>query len=66
MTDFDSWQSESEDQIAVALSRAAALPCPNEAARQAAAEHDVRRKAERIEAILEGAAGATPSAKPST
>ena len=50
-----------EDEIAAALTRAAALPCPNEAARAAAAEHDVRRQAERIEKILEGAAGAAPS-----
>jgi glycosyltransferase involved in cell wall biosynthesis len=56
---------ESEDEIAEALRRAATLPCPNEAARAAAAEHDVRGQAERIEAILEGAAGATPSAKTS-
>ena len=52
---------ESEDEIADALARAAALPCPNDAARAAAAEHDVRRQAERIEAILERAAGAAPS-----
>ena len=39
-----------------ALREAAALPVPNEGARAAAAEHDVRRQAERIEAILERAA----------
>ena len=44
------------DAIARALARAAALPCPNEAAREAAAAHDVRRQAERIEAILSRAA----------
>jgi glycosyltransferase involved in cell wall biosynthesis len=38
--------------IAGALRQAAALPRPNEAARAAAAGHDVRRQAERIEAIL--------------
>jgi len=34
------------------LEQAAALPCPNPAAREATEEHDVRRQAERIEAIL--------------
>ena len=43
--------------LAAALRAAAALPCPNDAARAAAAEHDVRRQAERIEAILSRAAG---------
>ena len=38
------------------LEQAASLPCPNEAAREATAEHDVRRQAERIEAILSRAA----------
>ena len=41
--------------IARGLRVAAALPCPNEAARAAAAEHDLRRQAERVEAILERA-----------
>jgi glycosyltransferase involved in cell wall biosynthesis len=50
-----------EDSIMDGLRRAAALPCPNDTARAAAADHDVRRQAERIEAILEGAAGAAPS-----
>jgi hypothetical protein len=40
------------DGIARALREAAALPIPNDAARAAAAEHDVRRQAERIEEIL--------------
>ena len=44
------------DELAHALEEAAALPCPNEAARAATAEHDVRRQAERIEAILSRAA----------
>jgi hypothetical protein len=35
---------------------AAALPTPNPAARAAAAEHDVKLQAERIEAILARAA----------
>ncbi len=45
-----------EDALADALRRAAALPRPNAAARAAAAEHDVRVQAARIEAILERAA----------
>jgi glycosyltransferase involved in cell wall biosynthesis len=39
-------------ELARALETAAALPRPNEAARAAAAEHDVRRQAERVEEIL--------------
>jgi glycosyltransferase involved in cell wall biosynthesis len=39
-----------------AMQRAASFPSPNPAARAAAAEHDVRRQAERIESILERAA----------
>jgi glycosyltransferase involved in cell wall biosynthesis len=46
-----------EEAIAAGLREAAALPRPNEAARAAAAEHDVNRQAERIEAILRRAAG---------
>jgi glycosyltransferase involved in cell wall biosynthesis len=45
-----------ENSIAAGLERAAKLPTPNEAARKAAAQHDVRRQAERIEAILQRAA----------
>ena len=48
---------EDEDALAEALRTAAGLPVPNPAARAAAAEHDVRRQAARIEAILERAAG---------
>jgi glycosyltransferase involved in cell wall biosynthesis len=44
-----------EDSLADGLRRAAVLPRPNEAARAAAAAHEVRRQAERIEAILERA-----------
>ena len=44
-----------EDALADALRSAAALPCPNRAARAAAEEHDVRRQAERVESILEHA-----------
>jgi glycosyltransferase involved in cell wall biosynthesis len=43
------------DDLARALDTAAAMPCPNEVAREAAAEHDVRRQAARVEAILERA-----------
>jgi glycosyltransferase involved in cell wall biosynthesis len=46
------------DALARALEQAAALPCPNEAAREATAEHDVRRQGERIEGILSRAAAA--------
>jgi glycosyltransferase involved in cell wall biosynthesis len=42
--------------ITEALRRAAALPCPNPAARAMAEHHDVRRQAERIEVILARAA----------
>jgi glycosyltransferase involved in cell wall biosynthesis len=50
------------DELARALVQAAALPCPNEAAREATAEHDVRRQVERIEAILSRAAARDPRA----
>jgi glycosyltransferase involved in cell wall biosynthesis len=43
------------DGLARALEIAAGLPVPNDAARAAAAEHDVRRQAERVEQILERA-----------
>jgi glycosyltransferase involved in cell wall biosynthesis len=42
--------------LAEGLRRAAELPVPNHAAREAAGEHDLRRQAERIEAILDRAA----------
>jgi glycosyltransferase involved in cell wall biosynthesis len=41
-----------EDGLVAALDQAASLPRPNEAARAAAAAHDVRRQAERVEEIL--------------
>jgi D-inositol-3-phosphate glycosyltransferase len=41
-----------EASLVNALRSAAAFPRPNEAARAAAAEHDVRRQAERVEQIL--------------
>ncbi|MFO7572620.1 MAG: glycosyltransferase [Gaiellaceae bacterium] len=52
---------EDDDALVAALSRAAALPRPNLAARAAAEDHDVGRQAERIEAILERAAAGLPS-----
>jgi glycosyltransferase involved in cell wall biosynthesis len=48
------------EALALGLEQAAALPCPNAAAREATAEHDVRRQAERIEAILSRAASGRP------
>jgi glycosyltransferase involved in cell wall biosynthesis len=47
---------ESVDAIAEGLRAAAALPRPSAAARRVAEEHDVRRQAERIEAVLRAAA----------
>jgi glycosyltransferase involved in cell wall biosynthesis len=44
------------DALAGALAQASALPRPNEAAREAAAAHDIRTQAARIEAILSRAA----------
>jgi len=44
-----------EDALVAALRAAAALPVPNLAAREAAEPHDVRRQAERVEAILDRA-----------
>jgi glycosyltransferase involved in cell wall biosynthesis len=41
-----------ERALALALEAAAAFPSPNEAAREAAAAHDVRLQAERVEEIL--------------
>jgi glycosyltransferase involved in cell wall biosynthesis len=45
------------DDLARALDAAAGFPSPNEAARAAAALHDVRVQAERVEGILERARG---------
>jgi glycosyltransferase involved in cell wall biosynthesis len=44
-----------------AMRLAASFPSPNPAARAAAAEHDVRRQAEKIESILERAARGPPA-----
>ncbi len=41
-----------EAALADALRAAASFPRPNEAARAAAGEHDVRRQAERVEEVL--------------
>jgi glycosyltransferase involved in cell wall biosynthesis len=43
------------DALARALTSAAALPCPNPAARAAAEQHDVEEQARRVEAVLERA-----------
>jgi glycosyltransferase involved in cell wall biosynthesis len=47
---------EDDEALAAALDAAAALPRPNEAARRAALEHDVRQQAARVEEILARAA----------
>jgi glycosyltransferase involved in cell wall biosynthesis len=44
------------EDLGRALETATSLPSPNEAARAVAAEHDVRRQAERVEEILQRAA----------
>ena len=49
------------EELARALRLAADLPIPNESARAAAAAHDVRRQAERIEAVLERACRDRPA-----
>ncbi len=50
-----------EAALAAALQAAAELPCPNPVARAAAERHDVRRQAERVEAILLRAARGRPA-----
>ena len=50
------------DALARGLEQAAALPCPNDAARAATEAHDVHRQAERIETILSRAAARDPQA----
>jgi glycosyltransferase involved in cell wall biosynthesis len=47
---------EDTDALRTGLERAAAMPSPNPAARQAAAEHDVKRQASRMAQVLERAA----------
>jgi glycosyltransferase involved in cell wall biosynthesis len=51
----------SERSILEGLRRAAELPCPNDAGREAAAAHDVRRQAQKVEAILQRAARGRPA-----
>ena len=46
-----------QDGLVAALEKAAALPSPNPAARQAAAAHDVRKQVTKMAAVLERAAG---------
>jgi glycosyltransferase involved in cell wall biosynthesis len=46
---------ENTNELASALERAAAMPSPNPTARQAAAEHDVKRQAARMAEVLERA-----------
>jgi glycosyltransferase involved in cell wall biosynthesis len=48
---------EDTDALVAAMERAAAMPTPNPAAREAAAEHDVKRQAARMADVLERAAG---------
>jgi len=43
------------EALTEALRAAAALPCPNPAARKAAEAHDVREQARRVEEVLERA-----------
>jgi glycosyltransferase involved in cell wall biosynthesis len=50
-----------QDALVAGLRAAAALPCPNSAARRAAEAHDVRRQAEKVEAILRRAAAGRPA-----
>jgi glycosyltransferase involved in cell wall biosynthesis len=49
------------DELARALETAAALPAPSELARAAAAAHDIRRQAERVEEILQRAVRGRPA-----
>ena len=54
-----------EEAIAAGAGAAAALPRPNAAARAVAERHDLRRQVERIESLLERAAGgARPRGRP--
>ena len=52
---------EDEEAMTSSLGAAAALPRPNEAARQAALGHDVRLQAERVEELLVRAARGLPA-----
>jgi glycosyltransferase involved in cell wall biosynthesis len=50
-----------DEALLRALDRAAVLPRPNEAAREAALGHDVRRQVERVEELLVRAARDRPA-----
>jgi glycosyltransferase involved in cell wall biosynthesis len=50
-----------ESELARALDLAASFPSPNEAARAAAATHDVRTQVARVEEILQRAARRPPT-----
>ena len=50
-----------EDELVAALGTAASLPRPNAAARAAAETHDIKRQAEKVEAILARAARGRPA-----
>ena len=52
------------EALAEALRAAAALPCPNPAAREAAESHDVHKQARRIEDVLERAVGKGEAGSP--
>ncbi len=54
----------SVESIRAALEHATTLPSPNAAARRAAARHDVRIQAERVEELLRGASASRGSAPP--
>jgi len=54
-------QPDDEEVLLAGLERASALPKPNLAGREAAAAHDVRLQAARVEEILERAAGGRPA-----
>ena len=50
---------EDTDALTASLERAAEMPSPNTAARKAASEHDVKRQAARMAAVLERAAASS-------
>jgi glycosyltransferase involved in cell wall biosynthesis len=52
---------EDDEALSAALAAAAALPRPNDAARRAAANHDVTRQAARVEELLVRAARGRPA-----
>jgi glycosyltransferase involved in cell wall biosynthesis len=54
---------EDLEGLAAGLERAASMPSPNPAAREAAAAHDVKREAARMAEVLERAASSAPAAR---